>query len=437
MNLTVNPLRSVIGAITVPGDKSISHRVALLAALAQGASCLRNFSTGRDCRATLKILSQLGIVHEELEPGTVTIFGCGGKLSAPSQILDCENSGTTARLLMGVLAGQPFAASVDGDDSLRRRPMEYVAAALREMGSAIFTSDGKKNLPLKVSGGSLVGRNFALDRASAQLKSALLFAGLQARGTTRVTEDLPTRDHTERAMRLAGIRLETDGTTISVEGGQMPKSFAVTIPGDLSSAAFWMALAAPLQGSRIILHNVGLNRRRLGFVDALLHMGAGIREEVISCDEGEWFGNLDIRGDQLRPIQVQPIDLPSLIDEIPLLAVLAAKARGVSTIRGAGALRIKECDRITATVTNLQKMGVEVEEFPDGMTIYGTGNLHGAELQSYGDHRIAMAFAIAGLLASEKQTIIHDTDCIAVSYPSFHRDLLHLIKDSVRELAFS
>jgi len=432
MNLTVYPLGPANGDMILPGDKSISHRVALLAALADGVSCLRNFASNEDCRSTLSVLSQLGVSYEELEPGTVTIFGCGGRFTTPSEVLDCGNSGTTARLLMGVLAHQPFSAIIDGDNSLRKRPMGHVAALLREMGAEVATLGGNEDLPLRIHGRPLVGMELTPQVMSAQLKSAALFAGLNADGLTSVTEYFPTRDHTERAMRMAGVTLDIQGQTVSLKGGQKPHRFEVAIPGDISSGAFWMALAAPQEGSRMILRNIGLNRGRLGFVDALLRMGVGIREEVISCDEGEWFGNLDIRGGHLRPIQIEPDDIPTLIDEIPILAVMAAKADGVSTIRGAAALRAKETDRIRATVINLQRMGVEIEEFPDGMAIYGCGHLRGADVDSFGDHRIAMTFAIAGLLAEEKETVIHNVECIAISYPEFQRDLLKVMSDFTR-----
>lgn len=437
MNMTVNPQSRIIGDISLPGDKSISHRAALLAALSGGVSCLRNYPEGRDCRTTLKVLAQLGIEYDEQEPGTVRIFGCNGNFSAPMQILDCENSGTTARLLIGLLAGQNFDATIDGDASLRRRPMEPVAASLRQMGATIFTSGPDKNLPITVSGGKLTARSISLPAASAQVKGAILFAGLQAEGTTSISENLSTRDHTERAMRLAGINLETHGSTVTMAGGQTPRPFDISIPGDISSAAFWMALAAPNAGSRMIVRNVALNRRRLGFVNALLQMGAAVYEEVISRDDGEWFGNLDIRGGPMRPIQIEAADIPSLIDEIPLLAVLAAKANGVSTIRDAACLREKECDRISAVVTNLTSMGVDVEELEDGMVIRGNGRLQAAKMNSFGDHRIAMAFAIAGLLADDGVSIIENAGCIEISYPEFQRDLTTLLEknsSAAREL---
>ena len=435
MDVTVNPHGHFNGDISLPGDKSISHRVALLAAFADGASCLRNFASNEDCRSTLRVLSQLGVSHEELKPGTVTVFGCGGRFTAPSETLNCGNSGTTARLLMGILASQPFDAIIDGDPSLRTRPMGHVAALLREMGVDVLTCGASETLPVWIQGKRLAARKFTPKLASAQLKSAVLVAGLKADGITSVTEFLPTRDHMERAMRMAGLQLNFHGQTVSLEGGQTPKCFDVDIPGDISSGAFWMALAAPQKGSRMILRNIGLNRCRLGFVDALLRMRVGIREEVISCDEGEWFGNLDIRGGPLRPIQIEPGDIPSLIDEIPILAIMAAKANGVSTIRGASTLRGKETDRITAIAVNLKRMGVDVEEFPDGMAIYGTGHLRGAEVDSFGDHRIAMTFAIAGLLAADGTTTIHNAECMAISYPEFQRDLQSLVEVSGSNLS--
>lgn len=274
------------------------------------------------------------------------------------------------------------------------------------------------------------GKPFAPKSAGTHPKNWLRFAGLQANGTTPVAECLSARNHTKRVMRTSGFSADGQDQTIRVTGRQIPKRLDIGIPGDISYGAFWMALAAPLVRSRMILRHIDLNPCRLGFVDTLLRMGVAIREEVISCDEGEWFGNLDIRGRQLRPIQIGLKEVPSLMDEIPLLAVLAAKAKGVSTIRGASALRFKETDRTAAIVTNLKKMDVGVEEFSDGLAICGTGRLRGAEMDSFGDHRIAMAFVIAGLLAEENETVIHNAECIAVSYPSFQADLLKLMEMS-------
>lgn len=442
MNLTVHPQGRVFGDLTVPGDKSIAHRVAMLAALADGVSCIKNFPASDDCRSTLRVLAQLGVSHEEREPGTILITGCRGHFKPPPEPLDCGNSGTTARLLMGLLAAQPFEAVIDGDASLRKRPMEPVAACLREMGAKVVTMGAKvvtfgtgESLPLWMHGGRLRGKDFVASHPSAQLKSAVLLAGLQAEGPTSLTESLPTRDHTERALRMAGITLETEGSSVSLTGRQIPRCFQMTLPGDISSGAFWMALAAAREGSRMILRNIGLNRSRLGFVDALLRMGVSIREEVISCGEDEWFGNLDIRGGKLRPIRIEPEEIPLLVDEIPLLAVMAAKADGVSTIRGAAALRNKETDRLAATAANLKRMGVDIGEFSDGLVIHGTGRLRGAEMNSFGDHRIAMACAIAGLLADEIPSVIQDSDCVAVSYPKFPDHLSTVLRSSAAERA--
>ena len=432
MNLSISPQDHVCGDISLPGDKSIAHRLALLAAFADGVSCLHNFPSSQDCRTTLRIISQLGAVVEETAPGTVRITGCNGTFRPKGELFDCGNSGTTARLLMGLLAGQSFEAVIDGDESLRKRPMEHIAAPLREMGAEIVTFGTGRTLPLWMKGRPLQGKEFVTHRGSAQLKSALLLAGIQATGSTFVSENPPSRDHTERAMQMAGIRLATHAPCVGLTGKQIPHCFEATIPGDISSGAFWLAWAAAQKGSRMILRNVGLNPGRLGFVDALLHMGAGIREEVISCGEDEWFGNLDVRGRPLRPVQISAAEVPALVDEIPILAVLAAKAQGATSIRGAASLRDKETDRIAAVATNLKHMGVDVEELPDGMVIYGSGHLRGAEMDSFGDHRIAMAFAIAGLLADEGESLIRDADCIAVSYPEFQEALAGLLAASHR-----
>jgi 3-phosphoshikimate 1-carboxyvinyltransferase len=312
--------------------------------------------------------------------------------------------------------------------------MKEIKAALRELGAEAVSLNDGGFLPIRIKGAQLRGKAFDLPIASAHLKSVILLGALQAKGMTSLAESLPTRDHAERALAFTEVELMLHNGAIFLAGGQTPRRFDFTIPGDISSGAFWLALAAPVEGSRLILRNVSLNQHCLGFVDALVHMGAAVREEVLACDEHEWYGHLDIRGGCLKPFQVTGATVPFLIDEIPILAVMAAKAEGVSTIRGAAHLRNMEIDRIAATASNLKRMGVEVEEFSDGMTIYGTGKLQGADLDSVGDHRIAMAFAIAGLLG-EGDSIIRQAECIPVSYPEFLVDLDRLIESTNRELA--
>lgn len=336
---------------------------------------------------------------------------------------------------MGLLAGQRFEAIIDGDGSLRKRSMKHVMTSLREMGAEVISLSDGGYLPIYIRGNRLQAKEFAPTAVSAQLKGAILLAGLQAEGLTSLEERLPTRDHTERALCLAGVKVVAHDEAISLEGGQKPQPFDMTLPGDISSGAFWLALAAPVEGARMILRNISLNTRRLGFVDALIHMGAGVREDVIACDDGEeWYGHLDIRGWPLRPFHVSREMVPSLIDELPVLAVMAAKAKGFSTIRGAEDLRGKETDRIAATMANLKLMGVKVEGFSDGLAIHGTGKLRGADMPSFGDHRIAMAFAIAGLLA-EDASMVRGAECISVSYPEFQADLSLLTESTNWALA--
>jgi 3-phosphoshikimate 1-carboxyvinyltransferase len=434
MDLSIQSLGRVIGDLAVEGDKGIAHRVAFLAAMADGPSCLRNFPSDSRCRTTLRVLDQLGISHEELEPGTVTIFGKGGSFQPPAGVLNCGDSGTTARLLVALLAGLPFEGTLDGSASLRRAPMTEAITSLREMGADITCMGENGSLPARIRGARLHGRRFAGTSMNSRLKSVLLFAGMQAHGVTSIEEPLPSRDHTERAMALAGLEVTFHDKAILLAGGQTPRRFDVTIPGDLSHAACWMALAAPTAGSRMILRGVSLNALRLDFVDALVHMGAGVREEVIDCGAWEWNGHLDIRGGPLRPFHVTGKMTSGLLAEFPLLAVMAAKAEGTSLLRGAAELRNEGTDRISSMANNLSRMGVAVEEFPDGLAIHGTGKLRGAAMECHGDARLAMALVIAGLLA-EGTSIVRGGDCIAAAYPRFRSDLEDIMKTSEVETA--
>lgn len=410
-------------SVIVPGDKSIAHRALILAALAQGTSVIENIPDNLDCRATMDVLSALGTTIVRDEQGSVIVLGRGGDFTSPHHVLNCANSGTTARLMAGVLASQPFRAVLDGDISLRSRPMRRVANPLQEMGANVRTSGRMGTLPLTIRGHSLTAVRTSPTPSSAQVKGAILLAALRAKGTTTVLEKTVTRDHMERLLPMFGGQIETRGSQCSLRGGQMLRPAYLRVPGDFSSAAFWLGLAAAMPSLRLIVRGVSLNPTRLGFVDLLMRMGAKIREEVVVWQCDEWSGHLDIRGARLQGIEVPPACVPLIIDEIPILAVIAAMAMGVTTVRGASDLRCKECDRIKAICANLRAMGVEIEEFPDGFSINGRGYLRGAEVHSYGDHRIAMAFAIAGLLA-EEETVIHGADCLSISYPGFFQDVL-------------
>ena len=422
--------------LTVPGDKSISHRAILLSAISNGRCTITNFLEGEDCRSTAKAMAQLGVVIEMPEPGTVIVEGNHGRFQAPSGDIDCGNSGTTMRLMSGLLAAQEFRCRLTGDPSLSKRPMRRVIFPLQEMGARLSAEGVKQCPPLVVEGGPLTGITYRLPVASAQVKSAVLLAGLFAKGQTTVIESARSRDHTERMFEYYLIKFQREDiwegdspahrklqeSRITVEGGQIPESRDFHVPGDISSAAFWLVAAAARPGSQLIVKDVGLNPTRTGILDVLIRMGARIREVVESSAQGEPSGTIDIKGRRLRATEIRGTEIPNVIDEIPIIAVAAALAEGKTVIRDASELRVKETDRIAAVATNLRAMGVEVEEFPDGMAITGGKPLKGATLQSFGDHRIAMAFAIAGLFATG-ETIIEDAACVQTSYPGFEETL--------------
>jgi len=426
--------------LTVPGDKSISHRAILLSAISNGRCTITNCLEGEDCRSTASAMRQLGVAIETPEPGTVIVEGNRGIFQAPAGDIDCGNSGTTMRLMAGLLAPQEFRSRLTGDPSLSKRPMRRVIYPLEEMGARLFAEGALQCPPLVVEGSPLTGITYRLPVASAQVKSAVLLAGLFAKGQTTVIETTRSRDHTERMFEYFLIKFRRedvwDGTSptrrklkesrITVEGGQVPESRDFRVPGDISSAAFWLVAAAAKPGSRLLVKDVGLNPTRTGIIDVLIRMGACIREVVESSPHGEPAGTIDIKGCKLQGTVIDGAEIPNVIDEIPVIAVAAALAEGKTTIRDASELRVKETDRIAAVATNLRAMGVEVEEFPDGMEITGGKPLKGAKLQSFGDHRIAMAFAIAGMFATG-ETIIEDTACVQTSYPGF-ADTLKLIQ---------
>ena len=426
--LSVKAISSLHAEFSVPGDKSISHRAAIFGGLSNGTCEISNFLPSEDCLNTLKAMRSLGArfdVIEEMEdygPVRLRIHGRSMKLSAPEAPIDCGNSGTGMRLLAGLLAGQDFTSELFGDASLSSRPMGRITKPLEEMGAKLETLGEKTGCaPLKIHGRKLRGITYEMPVASAQVKSAVLLAGMFAEGTTTVIQPNTTRDHTERMLEAFRISLRTDGHRITMPGGQTPESCDFTVPGDISSAAFWLVAAAALDGSRLLLKDVGLNPTRTAILKVLVRMGAKITE-VEHGSGGEPIGNIEIHGAQLKGTTLLPEEIPNLIDEIPVIAVAAALAEGETHIRNARELRVKETDRITTTVENLRKMGVDVEEFEDGMTIHGCDKLKGAHLESHGDHRIAMAFAIAGLFASG-ETIIRGTDCINTSYPGFAHHL--------------
>lgn len=422
------PARAITGSLRVPGDKSISHRYAILAALGEGQSEIRNFSTAADCASTLDCLKELGA---RIEAGSevVKIAGAGlSGLCAPRRPLDAGNSGTTMRLLAGVLAGQPFASTLIGDSSLSRRPMRRVIEPLARMGAQIRAHNGD-HAPLEIRGSPLRPIEYTLPIASAQVKSAVLLAGLYADGITSVTEPLRTRDHLELALERFGATVERSGLTVGVRGRPRLEARQLEVPSDLSSAVFFIAAALLLPGSELLIEGVGLNPTRSAVLDFLVSMGAPIRIVSVALRDGELAGDVAIRHAELAGGAISGPVAAQMVDELPVLAALAPwTAQGIE-IRDAAELRVKETDRIAAIAENLRRMGAKVEEFPDGLRVAGgsAGRLHGAEIDPHGDHRIAMAFAIAAL-AAEGETVIRDADCIAVSFPEFFPLLDRLVE---------
>ncbi len=425
--IKVRRLKHIPSEITVPGDKSISHRAAMFAGLANGRTEIDGFLPSEDCLCTVRAMEALGAQIEFLEETEgvgitrLAITGHGKTLQAPASPIDCGNSGTTTRLLAGILAGQKFSTTLTGDASLSKRPMKRIADPLRKMGAKVEGQGEKICAPLTISGGDLQAITYKLPMASAQVKSAVLLAGLYAPGKTSVIEPVPTRNHTERLFSHFGIKWLRDGDTVTVYGGQTPRAEDIVVPGDISSAAFWMVAAAIKPGAQITLKNIGLNGTRTGVIDVLLRMGAVISQRETHSD-GEPRGSVVVKGGDLNGTDIGGNEIANVIDELPILAVAAAFARGSTVIRDAAELRVKETDRIAAVAENLRRMGVPVIERPDGMEIQGGSPLHGATIDSFGDHRIAMAFAIAGLHA-DGVTTIDGTECIATSYPGFERQL--------------
>lgn len=426
--VVVRPAPPLGGVIRVPGDKSISHRAAIVGAIAHGLSEIENYAPGRDCASTLSCLRDLG-VRIDVGDGVVRVWGEGVEgLAEPQVVLDAGNSGTTMRLLSGVLAACDFFAVLSGDESLRRRPMDRVAEPLRRMGARVEGRGGGRLAPLVIRGGRLRAITYETSVPSAQLKSAILLAGLHADGITRVVEPVLSRDHTERMLRYFGAEIaigeaagRDDEGGVAVRGGIRLTGRRVIVPGDVSSASFWAAAAAMIPGSEIVMPDVGVNPTRIGFLEALRQMGAQISfdNERECC--GEPVADISVRSGELRAITITPERIPALIDEVPLLAVVATQARGTTRILGAGELRVKESDRLAAIVTGLRRLGADVTEENDGLGIIGPTPLAGdTVIPSGGDHRIAMAMAVAGLAASPgSRTVITDAECAAISYPGF------------------
>ena len=411
----------------MPGDKSISHRAAMIAALADGPTEISNFSTARDCAATVSCLRELGVSIEERD-GKLKIAGAQ-KLETPRRQMDCGNSGSTMRMLAGVIAGHDLTAELFGDDSLSSRPMRRIIEPLELMGAQVEATDGKP--PLRIHGSSnLRPITYKLPVASAQVKSAILFAGLNANGPTTVIETSQSRDHTERLFNAFGVPVISDDLSHTIEGPARFAGGSITIPGDVSSAAFFVAAAMLLPGSELVIESVGLNPTRSTFLSVLKSWGADISETDVRLECNEPVGTVKVRGGLSSATSDRILSgsvIPSLIDELPLLAVVGTQIQGGIEIQDAGELRHKESDRLTATAKNLQAMGAEVTELPDGLRISSPTRLHGAELDSFGDHRIAMAFSVAALIAGG-ETEIHGSESAAVSFPEFYELLNSLIE---------
>jgi len=427
-SVTVRPARHFSGSLRLPGDKSVSHRYAMLASLAEGKSRFENYSTGADCATTLSCMRQLGVnwVRTDEQANVIEIEGRGPTLAAPTSALDCGNSGSTMRMLSGILAGQDFTSEMYGDESLSRRPMARIIKPLAEMGAQITSAEGERP-PLSIRGGHLQSIHYKMPVASAQVKSCVLFAGLFANGETRVEEPLRTRDHGEVALRAFGVDLKRNGNSTQIVGGQKLRAIEARIPGDLSSAAFFFCAAALFPGSELTVDSLLMNPTRARLLDIL--MGLGVRISITQLEEqhGELVGTVRVEGQLLKSAEIAGADSAALIDEIPVLAAIAPFTEQGIRIRDARELRVKESDRIAAIVTNLRAMGAEVEEHEDGLTVPGGQSLHGAEINSLGDHRIAMAFAVAALRA-QGDTQIKGADAAVISFPSFFGTLESLVQ---------
>jgi len=414
--IMIRPAKNILGAIRLPGDKSISHRYALLAAIARGTSKFHNFATGQDCASTLRCIGQLGAKVRQ-SGDSVEIEGYGPNLQQSVAALDCGNSGSTMRMLAGILAGQSFASELVGDSSLARRPMARIIEPLTRMGAKVRFAEGGMP-PLHIQGGKLHGIEYATPVASAQVKSAILFAGLFTTGTTTVEEPLRTRDHSELALRAFGAELQRSRNRISIAGGQKLQAIEAAIPGDISSAAFFMCAAALFPKSNLVIEGVLLNPTRAALLDVLSGLGAKLAVINLQEQHGELIGTVKVEHGRLRGVKITGGQSAALIDELPVLAAIAPYTEQGIEIRDARELRVKESDRIAIVAKNLRAMGAKVEEFEDGLLVPGQQKLHGAEIDSGGDHRIAMAFAVAALKASS-ETRISGEESVAISFPQF------------------
>ena len=417
---TLRRPRTLRGALDIPGDKSVSHRALMFNGLASGSATVAGLSFGQDVVSTMGCLSRLGVEFESSD-GQVIVHGSGGLLQESSDILDAGNSGTSMRLLSGVLAGQPIFSILTGDSSLRTRPMGRVITPLSQMGAAISGRNGNTLAPLAIRGGSLKGIEYQMPVASGQVKSAIILAGIYADGETLIHQPARSRDHTERMLNAMGASIEEDGLSIRVTPASL-KAVDVSVPGDVSSAAFWLAAGACHPDAKVTIRGVGVNPTRNGILDVLEEMGADIDYVNPRTEGGEPVADLLVKSSELKGVHVGGDRVPRMIDEMPILAVAACFADGVTRITDAEELRHKESDRITTMVRELSRLGAHIEELPDGMVIHGTGKLTGAACQSYDDHRVAMSLGVAGTLA-DGETVIEGSEAASVSYPDFWEHL--------------
>ncbi|SNZ10361.1 3-phosphoshikimate 1-carboxyvinyltransferase [Terribacillus aidingensis] len=430
-NIKLQPAaKKLTGTITVPGDKSISHRSIIFGALAKGRTTVRHFLDGEDCLRTIDAFRALGVTIEQ-EGHTVTIISDGkDSFKEPTMPINFGNSGTTARLLLGVFAALPFHITAYGDESLTKRPMDRVVLPLRQMGAKINGRAEGKYLPLAVDGQKLSNLTYHTPVKSAQVKSALLLAGLLAEGETKISEVVKTRDHTEQMLTSFGAQVDVSGTTVTIVGGQTLQAADVYVPGDISSAAFFLVAACLVPGSHVTLKNVGLNPTRTGILDVMQSMDAAIEIREHQTEAGEKIGDITVRYGPLKGTEIGGGVIPRLIDELPILALLATQAEGETIIKDAEELRYKESDRIEAIASTLRSFGAELDTTPDGLVIKGNQTLQGTEADSFGDHRIGMMISIASLIA-DGETILKNADSINISYPGFFNDLKVLQTDNV------
>ena len=425
MKCRVRPPRSLAGEVRLPGDKSISHRALILNSVARGDARVSNLSQAEDCMATGSCLRHLGVRIETEDDETVVVRGVGREgLKEAGDVVNAGNSGTTMRLLAGVLAAQPFLTIITGDESLRSRPMARVIEPLRLMGARIWGRERDSRAPLAIRGGHLYGVRYRLPVASAQVKSAALLAALFAEGDTTVIEPVPTRDHTERLLGAMGARVSVVGEEVALSPGDL-KAVSLTVPGDMSAAAFWLVAGAIHPRARIVLPNTGVNPTRTGVIDVLRSMGAAVTVRNERVINGEPVADLEVESGSLRGTEIGGDLIPRVIDEVPVIALAACLARGETVVRDAGELRVKESDRISLTVRELSRMGAQIRELADGMVISGGRKLRGCTGDSHGDHRLAMMLGVAGLVA-EGESEIDNCEAADISYPTFWHDLERL-----------